>query len=276
MHEIRLNPDLLLAAGWAPYAKAGAYLVLTVALARLIDWLLSRRFAVKLPLVSAAAPGAASRLRLIRRLVVAAVLFVGVALALVQIPQVDSLAKGMIASAGITAAIVGLASRSVIANFVSGLIIAFSQPVRIGDHVMIDDISGTIEDLRLTYTFVRTADNRRVLIPNEQLTSKIIHNYSLVDPLSSASFEFEVPAEASLPKVFEAALDELGAQSPVAAGRPPALEIAAVTVWAIRLRISVWGETRGEAVARSGAVQRAVVERLQREGVFGSREATGS
>lgn len=273
-----MRASILAAVDWVPYAKAGAYLIVTLLAAQAVDWLFSRRYRLRVRMLGRPlALSETSRLRVVRRLVVAAILFVGTALALVQIPLVGSLAKGMIASAGITALVVGLASRSIIANFVSGLIIAVSQPVRIGDLVMIDDVSGTVEEVRLTYTFIHTADNRRVLIPNEQLTSKIIHNYSLVDPVSSAGFDFEVPPVTPLPRVFGVVLDELRRRVPAVGGREASLQIVAVTVSAVSLRVTVWDETRQAAVARAVEVQQAVVERLQADGVFGpAQEAPGS
>ncbi len=93
--------------------------------------------------------------------------------------------------------------------------------MRIGDLVTIDDVTGTVEEIRPVYTFIRTADNRRVLIPNEQLTSKIIHNYSLVDETSSAGFDFEVPVTAPLPQVAGAVLDVLRGTEGGLPGREP-------------------------------------------------------
>jgi small-conductance mechanosensitive channel len=262
---------------WQPWAKAGAYFVITLVVVRLLDWFLGRHTrtlarVVGRPLTIAEA----SRLRVGRRLIVAVVLFVGLALVLVQIPQVGSLARGMIASAGITALVVGLAARSPIANFVSGLIIAFSQPVRIGDLVSVDDVTGTVEEIRLIYTFIRTADNRRVLIPNEQLTSKVIHNYSLVDETSSAGFDFEVPVTAPLPEVAGAVLDILCTQEGRLAGKEPSLVVAAVTVGAVRLRGTVWAQDRATAAALAGQAQLDVTERLQAAGLLRSTGAAGT
>jgi small-conductance mechanosensitive channel len=266
---------LVASVDWMPYAKAGVYLVLTLIAAKVVDWLFSRRYRLRVRVLGRPlALSETSRLRVVRRLAVGVVLFVGIALALVQIPLVGSLARGMIASAGITALVVGLASRSIIANFVSGLIIAVSQPVRIGDIVTIDDVTGTVEEVRLTYTYVTTADTRRVLIPNEQLTSKVIHNYTLVDAVSSAAFDFEVPSSAPLLQVFEVVLEQFTALAPDDEGGQPSLQIAAVTVDAVRLRATVWGDTRQAALARAAAVQEAVVQRLQARGVFGPERGT--
>jgi small-conductance mechanosensitive channel len=266
-----------LAIEWAPYARAGVYLLLTFVVARVLDWLLARHYKVSTRMVGRPLTAAeSSRIRVIRRLVVAAVLFVGIALALVQIPTVNSLARGMIASAGITALVVGLASRSILANFVSGLIIAFSQPVRIGDLIAIDGDAGFVEEIHLTYTYIRASDNRRVLIPNEQLTSKVIHNYSLVDPTSSAHFEFEVPLTSPTAQVCGAVLDELRQLENRVPDREPSLELKAATVDALRFRVTVWDKSKPAADAFAADTQESIVERLQTTGFLGqASEAAG-
>jgi small conductance mechanosensitive channel len=268
---------IVAAVDWQPWAKAAAYLVITIVIVRVLDWLLGRH-ARALPRVLGRPLNISesSRWRAMRRLIVAVVLFVGLALTLIQIPQVGSLAKGMIASAGITALVVGLAARSPIANFVSGMIIAFAQPVRIGDLVTIDDVSGTVEEIRPVYTYIRTADNRRVLIPNEQLTSKIIHNYSLIDETSAAGFDFEVPVAASLPQVAAAVLEVLHTTEGGLPGREPSLEVTAVTVAAVQLRATVWAKDKTAAADMAGRAQREVAERLQAAGLLGTAGAAGT
>jgi small-conductance mechanosensitive channel len=268
---------VLAAFDWQPWARAGAYLVITIVVVRLLDWLLGRH-ARSLPRVLGRPLNLSesSRWRAMRRLIVAVALFVGLTLTLIQIPQVGSLAKGMIASAGITALVVGLAARSPIANFVSGMIIAFAQPIRIGDLVTIDDVTGTVEEIRPVYTYIRTADNRRVLIPNEQLTSKVIHNYSLIDETSSAGFDFEVPVTAPLPQVADAVLDVLRGTEGGLAGREPSLEVTAVTVGAVHLRATLWAQDWTAATDMAARAQHEVAERLQAAGLLGGAEAAGT
>ena len=77
----------------------------------------------------------------------------------------------MLASSAVLGLVVGFAARSTLANFVAGVMIAINQPVRLGDRVAIADVEGIVEDVGLTYTRLRTPDNRRVLIPNEELAN---------------------------------------------------------------------------------------------------------
>ncbi len=255
----------------SPYIEAVAYLVATVIVAKLLDWLLARHerllgavYKRKLT------PAEVSRYRLLRRVIVAIVLFVGIGFALTRIPQVNTLANGMLASAGITALVVGLAARSPIANFVSGLILTFSQPIRVGDHVSVDGNAGTVEEMRLTYTFIRTADNRRILIPNEQLASKIIDNYTLFDPQSAVDVEVEVPPDAPVADVCRVILDGVDDLEGRLPSRDPRLEVASVTVDSVTLRLTLWAESRPQAASLAAAARRRIAERLQAAGHLGA------
>jgi hypothetical protein len=73
-------------------------------------------------------------------------------------------------------------NRSVaLANLIAGVMLTIAQPVRIGDQVTIQDQAGVVEDVRLNYTVLRTAEGRRVLIPNERLASEVLRNDTILD-----------------------------------------------------------------------------------------------
>ena len=90
----------------------------------------------------------------------------------------------VLASSAIAAAVVGFAARQVLANAIAGLQIAITQPVRVGDQVTFEGEKGTVEDLRLTYTWLRTGTDARVIIPNERLAAGVLRNDSILRPTS--------------------------------------------------------------------------------------------
>ena len=65
---------------------------------------------------------------------------------------------------------------------VAGLLLAITQPLRIGDQVTFEGETGTVEDVRLTYTFLRTGAGARIVIPNERLASGILRNETVLEP----------------------------------------------------------------------------------------------
>lgn len=122
---------------------------------------------------------ARTRLRLIRRLVFLTIILVGVALALSQFTSIRRLATGVLAAEVVLAVIIGFAGRQVIANFVAGVVIAVTQPVRIGDLVTVDeDQTGRVVDIALTYTRIDSGDGRLLVVPNEKLLGDVVVNHS--------------------------------------------------------------------------------------------------
>src|SRR5207244_10700817 len=109
--------------------------------------------------------------RVSRRSVTAVILFAAFFSALLFIPQVRAIAGGLLASSAVLGIIVGFASQTTLGNFVAGLMIAITQPVRLGDRVTYGGETGVIEDIGLTYTFIRTSDESRLVVPNQKLAS---------------------------------------------------------------------------------------------------------
>ncbi|MFC1494729.1 mechanosensitive ion channel family protein [Thermodesulfobacteriota bacterium] len=98
------------------------------------------------------------------------------------VPGIKNLLAPVLASAGAIALIGGFAAKSTIANYVAGLLIAFYQPVKIGDKIEIDGQYYTVEEITLRHTIGRSLQNIRILIPNSKLDEMILVNYSIIDP----------------------------------------------------------------------------------------------
>jgi small-conductance mechanosensitive channel len=162
----------------------GVVLLITVAFARLIDRRIARRQLT---------PEAITRYRIVRRSVTAGIIFVGLLSALLVIPQVRAVAGGLLASSAVVGIIVGFASQRTLGNFVAGLLIAFTQPVRLGDEVVIQDTEGVVEEIGLIYTFVHTEDGDRLVIPNEKLASDTIRNSTIRSREKVAEITVQVP-----------------------------------------------------------------------------------
>src|SRR4051812_38325768 len=91
-------------------------------------------------------PEVDTRLRLIQRLVYATILAVGIAAALSKFDPVREVGHALLASGAIAAAIIGFAARQTLANVVAGVMIAVTQPLRIGDYVQFGEHYGVVED----------------------------------------------------------------------------------------------------------------------------------
>ena len=79
---------------------------------------------------------------------------------------------------------VGFGLQEIVANFVSGLIILFERPVRVGDTVTIGDLSGTVSRIQIRATSITDWDNHEILIPNKSLITDKVVNWTLSEPVT--------------------------------------------------------------------------------------------
>ena len=184
---------------WHRLVVVGAVLLVTAIVARLLDARIARR---------ELDPAQRTRYRVLRRSVASAVVIVGVLSALLVIPQVRAVAGGLLASSAVIGLVVGFASQRTIGNFVAGLLIAFTQPLRLGDRVEVGGEGGVVEEIGLTYTWVRTRDDDMLVIPNEKLASetilnKTIRNATIRARHALAEVSLQVPLEQDLGRVVE-------------------------------------------------------------------------
>jgi small-conductance mechanosensitive channel len=179
---------------WHRLLVIAVVLGLTIVAARVID----RRI-----MGSNRSPEAMTRYRVLRRTVTAGIVTIGVLSALLIIPQVRAVAGGLLASSAILGLIIGFASQRTLGNFVAGLMIAMTQPLRLGDWVEVGGVAGAVEEIGLMYTFIRTEDNARLVIPNEKLASDTITNSTIRSAAKYAEVTVQVPPSADLRQLVE-------------------------------------------------------------------------
>ena len=116
-----------------------------------------------------------------RRLLYASIVVIGIAVALSGFTGISRLATSLLASGAIAAAIIGFAARQTLANFIAGIMLAITQPIRVGDWVTFEGNYGVVEDVSLNHTVLRTATEQRIVIPNEKLAGGILNDTLVVD-----------------------------------------------------------------------------------------------
>ena len=171
----------------------------TALVAKAVDWRMAR---IQLE------PGQETRYRVLRQSIFTAIVFVGVVSALLVIPQVRAVAGGVLASSAVIGLVLGFASQRTIGNAVAGVLIAVTQPLRLGDRVTVQGTEGIVEEIGLTYTWIRTPDNDRLVVPNEKLASDSIRNSTIRSEQSLAEVNIQVPAAADLRAVVNSLLSE--------------------------------------------------------------------
>jgi small-conductance mechanosensitive channel len=198
-----------------------------------------------------------TRLRLLRRLVFVAIIVIGFTLALLQFAAVKRTAAGILASSAVIGLIVGFAARQTLANGIAGILLAITQPIRIGDLVEFQGETGVVEDVRLTYTYLRGEDNRRVIVPNELLASSTIRNFTIMEPRVEVEVTIGLPLEADPKRALEV-LNEVGEA-----------EVAAVEKDGYQILVRAHADNPLERRAVAARIRAACVERLRRENILG-------
>jgi small conductance mechanosensitive channel len=185
---------------------AVASFVVAVVLALIVNRALGHRAARLARAVSRGelSPVADTRLRFVRRLVSAAIVALGVMIAITQFGPAQRAATSLLASSALAAAVIGFAARQVLANAVAGVMLAITQPLRIGDRVTFEGEAGTVEDVRLNYTYLRTGTGTRVVIPNERLASGVLRNDTIVSPLAEVEVSVWLPPDADVDEALGA------------------------------------------------------------------------
>jgi small conductance mechanosensitive channel len=181
---------------------AAAAVVVTAAVARLVDARMRRR---------TLDPGVATRYRVLRRTVATAIVTVGVFSALLTVDEVRGVAGGVLASTAVLGLVIGFAAQRTLSNFVAGILIALAQPLRLGDRVQLDGETGQVEEIGLTYTFIRLDDGARLVIPNDKLASDTIRNSTIRRTGTVAEIQVQVPLRQDVEAAVEALRDEISA-----------------------------------------------------------------
>ena len=172
----------------APFAEqilSGALHVLSVigvawlliALAFGIEEVLGQQFSVE-EADNLRARKIATQARILRRIAIVVIIIISIGAVLFEYDAFRSLGTGILASAGIIGIIVGVAAQRTLGNLIAGFQIAFTQPIRVDDVVIVEGDFGWIEEITLTYVVVRVWDQRRIVVPITQFIEKPFQNWT--------------------------------------------------------------------------------------------------
>ena len=245
---------------------AGVTIAIAFVLAEIVDRALKRR-GKKLSMAVAGgdlSPVATTRLRLVRRLVFALIILIGLAIVALQFPSVKRVATTLLASSAVIGIVVGFAARQTLANAIAGILLAITQPIRIGDLVTFEEETGEVEDVRLTYTYIRLDDGRRMIVPNERLAQSSIENHTILDPRVQVEASVWLPPDADLDQAIELISDE---EEGITA------TVAEVDKEGVRLSATTWAPSPRERGKTAAELRRRWL-RLLREHGLSSVEAS--
>lgn len=220
----------------------------------------------------------ATKVSFMQRIVVTAIYVIGIAGFLSLIPGMEKVSNSILASAGIMAMAVGLASQDALSNIVGGLFIIFSHPFKLGDYIEVDNvIKGTVLEITLRHTVIRDAENRMILVPNNKINSSTIINSSYGDTATCAFVEVGVSYTVDLNRAIDIMRDEVMKHPGLLDHRTeeekkngvPQVVVRVTNLGdsAITLRAYAWAATFGGAFALKCDLLKAVKERFDKENI---------
>src|SRR5215212_3943620 len=219
---------------------AGAAIAVAFVIAQVVDRVISKRGAQVGELVyrGEISPATQTRMRLIRRLIYALFLVIGVAVAASQIDGVSGVAKGVLASSAVLGLVIGFAARQTLANGIAGILLAITQPIRIDD-------------------------GRRLIVPNERLAQSSVLNHTILDPRVQVEVSVWLPIDADLDRAMELIREE---------DADVEVSVAEVDKEAVRLSATTWASGPAERGKKAAELRRRWLRRL-REHALSSTEA---
>jgi small-conductance mechanosensitive channel len=237
--------------GWVAFALVKAF---AIAMESRVD----------LSVEELAARSRRTRIAILSRTAGFVIVFVTVALMLLGIPGVRNVGVTLMASAGLAGLAVGAAAQPALKSLIAGIQMALTEPIRIGDFVLIEGEGGRIEDIHTTYVVIRTDDDRRLIVPTAKFLDTTFQNWTrVVSGLTGTVTLPIVPGHEIAP--IRAGFEALLEQQPDWDRRVGALQVSDVKVDAVELKL-VLSAANPAALGRLRlAMREAMVEWLRLE-----------
>ncbi len=205
---------------------------------------------------------------LLRRLLVAIVITVGIGAILMTFPAVRVVGQGLLASAGLISIVAGLAAQTTLANVFAGIQLALTDSIRVGDVVSAEEESGTVGEITLTYVVLYLWDDRRLILPSSYFTTTPFENWTRwgdrINSVVLIDVDWSVPLDA-LREEYTKAVEA----SPLWDKRSAGMAVADVAQGGVRLRFSTTAATTDDMFGLNALVRETVVRFLTSQGGAG-------
>ncbi len=203
-----------------------------------------------------------TRIAILSRTAAFVIVFVTVALMLLGIPGVRNVGVTLMASAGLAGRAGCAAAQPALRSLVAGIQMALTEPIRLGDHVVVDGEAGRVEDIRITYVVVRTADNRRLIVPTAKFLDATFQNWTRTPGGISGFAVLPIAPCHPIAPIRDAFLAHVSTRKEWD-GRTAALHVADVRPGAGELRMTVGAADPASLADLRFAVREAMVEWLR-------------
>ncbi len=205
-----------------------------------------------------------TRLSILSRTATFVIVFVTVGLMLMGIPGVRDIGTTLLASAGLAALAVGAAAQPALKSLIAGLQMAITEPLRIGDLVVVDGHTGRVEEIRMSYVLLRTWDERAIVVPTNRFLEQTFENWSRKNEMLTGPVFLSLDPAAEIAPIREEFLRFLGTQAEWDK-RTGSLLVTDALPDSIQLRLAMSAATIGQLFDLRCAVREHMLDWLRNE-----------
>ena len=186
-----------------------------------------------------------TRIAVLSRIAVFAIVLITIGLMLFSIPSVRSIGTTMLASAGLAALAIGAAAQTALKSLIAGIQVALTEPMRIGDLVKVDGDAGRVEEIHMSFVTVRTWDERVLIVPTSRFLDDTFENWSRLDESLTGPVMLHLDPATDVPPIRQE-FERYLAEHPLYDGRGAALLMTETWPESIELRLSMSAQTIGD------------------------------
>ncbi|MBK0380347.1 mechanosensitive ion channel family protein [Mucilaginibacter segetis] len=187
-----------------------------------------------------------TQLQFIRKILATVIIFIAIAVILLSFDNVRRIGAGLLTGVGVGGIIIGFAAQKSLSNFLAGFQIAFTQPIRIDDVLVVEGEWGRVEDITLTYVVLSIWDQRRLILPINYFLEKPFQNWTRISSEILGTvflyMDYNIPLDA-LRKEF----DRLMEASDLWDRRVKIIQVTDAKETTVELRALVSASTSGKA-----------------------------
>lgn len=187
-----------------------------------------------------------TQIQFLRRLVIFVIIIVFISLILLNFESIRKIGAGILTSAGIAGIVIGIAAQKSLSNLMAGFQIAFSQPIKIDDAVIVENEFGNVEEITLTYVVIKIWDLRRLIVPLNYFIDRPFQNWTRTsaDIIGAVVFyvDYTMPVEA-----LRSELTRLLEKNPLWDGKTNILQVTNATERTLEIRALVSAANGGDA-----------------------------
>ncbi|WP_031526887.1 mechanosensitive ion channel family protein [Dyadobacter crusticola] len=205
-----------------------------------------------------------TKIKFVKRMVIILVVTIGVSILLLSFESVRQYGIGILTSAGIVSVIIGFAAQRSLANLMAGIQIAFTQPIKIDDVVIVEGEWGRIEEINLTYVVVNIWDLRRIVLPITYFIEKPFQNWTRNESALIGTAFFQLNYHAPIP-ILREKLKEILDATPLWNGKSWALQVTDTQGQLMVVRALMSARNSGETFDLRCLVREKMIEFIVQE-----------